>query len=199
MKKRLLVAAVATIVMISMMASTAFAMEVGETKGSEEIILTLDENGNAGVSVGFIVYSDHTDYFDMSIPDQKDAFYNAQTSMASSNSIMPLAEVGMIHVGIEMSGSKYKMYYDVTGTALKSARGYMKCKSTALLFATTYLDEYFLNTSALGTTKLSGESALFSLPDGTEKVKVGWHDVTILDVDGGSATPSDTYASVKVG
>lgn len=160
-----------------------------------EIELTLDAEGNARVAYGYAVYEDGIIYYDLSSAADNAAFEAIQNN-SNGRAAAPKA-IGSFHVGIEMVGTQYRMYYEVHGTGLLSVGGYMKCKSTALLFATTYHDEKFSQT-AIGATMMSGESSVFSLPSGTEKVKVGWHDVTVRDGNG-YAELSDAYASVKVG
>lgn len=161
-----------------------------------EIELTLDAEGNARVAYGYAVYEDGIVYYDLSNADDNAAFEAIQ-NVSHNRAATPKA-IGSFHVGIEMvSETQYKMYYEVHGVGLLVVGGYMKCKSTALLFATTYHDERFSQTS-IGTTMMSGESAVFSLPSGTEKVKVGWHDITVKDGNG-YAELSDAYATVKVG
>ena len=171
----------------------ASAMSNGNA--DNEIELALDNTGKAGATYGYATYDNSTVYFNLDNADERLAFEAIQ-STTNSRAVQPRL-FGSIHVGIEMVGTQYQMYYEVKGDSLLSAGGYMKCKSTALVLATTYHDEKFVQTS-LGTTLMTGESSLFSLPSGTEKVKVGWHDVTIRH-SGGYSEPSDKYATVKVG
>ena len=161
-----------------------------------EIELSLDEFGNAGVTYGYVVYESETAYFNLANPDESAAFEAIQDNTnANSRSVQPRS-IGTFHVGIQKSGSAYRMHYTVTGSGLLSAVGYMKCKSTELLFASTYHDEYFKKSST-GTSSMSGYSNTFTLPSGTTSVKVGWHDVTIRDGDG-EASVANKYATVTV-
>lgn len=141
------------------------------------------------------MYDDCTVYYDLGNAGERDVFESIQNN--SNACVIQPRSIGSFHVGIEMVGTQYRMYYEVNGIGLLSVGGYMKCKSTALVLPTTYHDEKFVQTS-LGTTKMTGESSAFSLPSGTEKVKVGWHDVTVQDGDGYDEL-SDAYATVNVG
>ena len=175
---------------------TAPVYAAGIEEDYAEIELTLDADGNARVAYGYAVYEDGIIYYDLSNAADNAVFEAIQND--SHNRAAAPKAIGSFHVGIEMvSETQYKMYYEVHGVGLLVVGGYMKCKSTALLFATTYHDERFSQTS-IGTTMMSGESAVFSLPSGTEKVKVGWHDITVKDGNG-YAELSDAYATVKVG
>lgn len=154
-----------------------------------------------GASLGFVVNNGEVEYFDLDEPNEAETFYKLYHSpnMLNSNNSARIAG-GVMHVGIEMAErGKYRLYYDITGNSLSYASGSMKCKSTAIIFPTTYHDETFSNTSS-DTVTISGESSTFDLPSGTTKVKVGWHDVLIrFTGDNGFATPSDKYESVEVG
>lgn len=160
-----------------------------------EIEITLDDTGNGGATLGFVVYDDYVVYYDLGNAYERTVFESIQNNR-NSRAIQPKSVVS-IHVGIEMVGTQYRMYYELNGTNLLYASGYMKCKSTALVLATTYHNERFVRTSS-GTTNMTGESTTFSLPSGTEKVKVGWHDVTVQDGDG-YGSPFDGYTTVNVG
>lgn len=183
------------IIAIFTVALPASAASTGSTVPEFELVL--DESGRGGAIYGYVIYENETRYYDLSNASERAAYAAIQKQAnTGSRAIQPLS-IGSLHVGIEMKDSQYQMYYEVKGTGLLYVDGYMKCKSTAILFATTFHDEYFTK-SSLGSTSLSGTSSKFDLPSGTTKVKVGWHDVTIKDGDG-YAYPTDQYASVPVG
>lgn len=161
----------------------------------EEIELALDNSRNAGVTFGYAVFDHGIYYYNLDNMQEKAVFESIQNR--SNFRSTQVKSLGSFHVGIEMVGSQYRMYYEARGVGLVSVGGYMKCKSTALILPKTYHDEKFVQKS-VGTTFMSGESSLFSLPAGTEKVKVGWHDVTVQDGDG-YAEPGDGYVTVNVG
>lgn len=202
MKLKKLLYLAAAIGMIFSLSTNALAYEKENT--DIETVLELDENGKAGAMVGIVIYDDYVENYDLTMPEQMKTFnmlqatINLDTNILKSNSPAPRGGV-IFHVGIEMTGKtdEYRMYYEASGVGITKASGYMKCKSTALLFATTYHDEYFSNMS-IGTTFMSGESKTFTLPSGTNKVKVGWHGVSITDADG-SVKADDKYISVDVG
>lgn len=183
------------LVLVTLLSVAIPASATSVDENSYEIELTLDSNGRAGVTYGYVVFEDSVRYYNFEVDAEKAAFESIQTN-SNSRAVQPRS-IGSFHVGIEMVGTQYRMYYEVKGVGLLSVGGYMKCKSTAWLFAKTYHDQKFSQTS-IGTTMMSGESSVFSLPSGTEKVKVGWHDVTIRDGDG-YAELADAYAKVNVG
>ena len=190
-------------VAIGLLASLSVPVMAYEPENENgEVVLELDEYGRAGATVGMIVYDDRIENFDLTVVEQEQAFNALQVSITNGQNKMsssaPRSSV-IFHVGIEMTGKtdEYRMYYEIDGIGITKASGYMKCKSTALLFPTTYHDEYFSKTS-IGTTYMSGESDEFTLPSGTSKVKVGWHGVSVTYADG-KVNASDKYAIVNVG
>lgn len=181
MKKRTkLLSIILSVVMLLSLNVSALAYEV-EVPNDSEIVLNLDENGRAEVSMEFVTQDGQLKFFE---PDD------------SAETISPRA-TGLMHVGIEMVGSQYRLYYYVTGTSIYSVKGYMQCKSAALFSSKMYFSQY-INHSSIGLPRLEGESQTFSLPSGTSKVKVGWSDVTIKDADG-TANIADKFATVNVG
>lgn len=183
------------------LSTTAMAYEKETLNG--ETVLELDEEGNAGATIGMVIYDNGSvEQYDLDVDLQAEEFYTLQEQIENTsvkaNGITPKSAV-VFHVGIEMvDETDYRMYYTATGIGLTKAAGYMACKSTALLFPTVYHDEYFSNTRIIGVPRMEDESDTFSLPSGTSKVKVGWHDVKITYQDGNIDAP-DKYRTVSVG
>ena len=110
-------------------------------------------------------------------------------------------DVGTFHVGIVRdSQTTAHLYWTATGTQLTYVAGRIFCKKTSLYVPQTYYADYIDTYYDLNGQYNSayGSTPSFSVPSDTISVRVGWKNVTIATVQGGTIALPNAASTVSI-
>lgn len=185
-KTKKFLAGLLAIVIVLCINTIAFADdEPNETVTNNYVEISLEELAlTDGTSVVFTINSDG------------EVIYHDPNTLTLAEK-MQSERIGTISVKIKKSGANFYLGMTAGGNQLTGVTGFMECKATSLFSPESYIDEVFSVFGDGSLNNLYTASESFSIPSDVSKVRVGWHDVYVFEIED-TIPMSDKYSTVTL-
>lgn len=194
--KRIISFFLSIILSLSLVATTAFAMDVGGPKNPELENFSIDvsiADLKNGITVVVEKNSNGQYLVRQLSPEEIVRIENGQSDVSVE---------ATFHCGLTYDSSNHTGYlhWNATGYQLTRVQAKVYCKSTSLLFPTSYFNGDIDGYSDLNGryNSASGATDSFSIPSDVKKVNVGWSSASVTTVQNGKMSCPATYQTISL-
>lgn len=180
----------------SVVVTTAFAMDIGDPQNSEL------KNFSIEVSI-----ADLKDGITVAVEKKSDGQYlvrqlSSEEVVRIENGQSDVSVEATFHCGLtyDSSNNTGYLHWNATGYQLTRVQAKVYCKSTSLLFPTSYFNDDIDGYSDLSGryNSASGATDSFNIPSDVKKVNVGWSSASVTTVQGGKISFPGAYQTITL-